>query len=590
MNAARRQDELIRLTSVGEPDVFTIRQRGREIARAIGMDGRDQTRVAVVLSDIGRDLVRRSREFMVTFALRPDPPAALVIDFEWRGEEARTTLAAGWEAAERLMDDVRASHDAGRSTVTVVKHYPGTSAALTREGVAELRHELNTHGVTSPLDELRAQNQELLDTLENLESKRAELARLNAELEETNRGVVALYKELSEELEETNRGVVALYAELNEKSTQLKAASEAKTRFWSNISHELRAPVNSVVGLARMLTAPGSDRLTEEQRRQVDLISASGATLLALVNELLDTAKAESGRLVPQLAPVDLSAVFLQLRGTVRSTVPSPEVTLVIEDPPPLPPVWTDETMLVRILRNLLSNGLKFTERGEVRLTVEPDDENHRARFTVSDTGIGIPPDQTDKVFEEFHQVRNKLQARAQGTGLGLPYARRLSEILGGDLTLRSELGRGTTVVLRLPYRDPGDSGFPAIGSALVVDDEPGFRDRIAGLVGEFADRVVHASDGRGALDEIGRDRPDLVLLDLHMPGMNGIEVLTVLRDKPDLYDIPVVVVTSAAPDGLDLSSAGLGAALLLKSYLSADTVRLAITEAFAVLPRTVPR
>ncbi len=588
MTARQREHELLRLTAIGEPDVFAVRQHGREIAKAIGMDGQDQNRVAVVLSDVGRELLRRSNDVGVTFALRLEPRSALVISFEWPDDRSpQAVLAGGWETAARLMDEAKATQDRGRASVTLVKYRPAVAAPLTAHGVADLRWELTSRTVASPLDELRAQNQELLETLENLEAKQSELVRLNDELEETNQGVVALYKELSEELEETNRGVVALYAEINEKTLQLNAVSEARTRFWSNISHELRSPINSVVGLARLLAAPGSDPLTDEQRKQVGLIDASGTTLLALVNELLDVAKAEAGRLVPHIAPVDLPTVLLQLRETLRSTITSSAVKLVIDEPATLPAVWTDETMLIRILRNLLSNSLKFTERGEVRLTVRPDDDQ-LARFVVSDTGIGIPPDQTETVFEEFHQVRTQRHAHVQGTGLGLPYARKLARLLGGELTLVSDLGSGTTVTLRLPFRDPVSTPLPAIGAVLVVDDDAGFRDLITVLLGEFTGRVDHAEDGRAALEALAESRPDLVVLDLHMPGMNGREVLTVLREKPNLYDIPVVVVTSAAPEGLDVSSTGLGAALLLKSNLSTDTVKLAITEAFAVRPRTV--
>lgn len=584
MTGSPRQQELLRLTSAYEPDVFAVRQRGREIAKAVGLDRQDQIRVAAVLSDVSRDLVRKSLVAAVTFTLDPGPPAALVIEFTWRGGPAESVLRSGWETASRLMDEVHASYGDGRGVLSLMKR-SATLPMVTAEALTRLRHDMAMRGVTNPLDELRAQNQDLLDTLENLEARSRELVRLNEELEETNRGVLALYKELSEELEETNRGVVALYAELNEKSLQLKAASEAKTRFWSNISHELRAPINSVVGLARLLTAPGSDPLTDQQRRQVGLINDSGATLLVLVNELLDTAKAESGRLVPQRAPVDLAAAFVQLRDTLRSTVSSSEVDLVIEEPSSVPVLWTDETMLVRILRNLISNGLKFTERGEVRLATDLSDRERYVRFIVSDTGIGIPPDQTDTVFEEFHQVRNELQARASGTGLGLSYARRLAEILGGDLTLCSELGRGTTVTLRLPAHAP-DDGLPELGSVLIVDDDEIFRDRLAIPLKEFTTIVDHASDGRAALDVIPANRPSLIFLDLHMPGMNGREVLNVLREKPELRGIPVIVVTSAAPDDLDLSSSGLGAALLPKSQLSVESIRLAVSEAFAVLPK----
>ncbi len=581
MKPGRHGDQLLQVICASEPDVFVVRQRGRDIAQAIGLDGQDQMRVAAALSDVGRDFVRRSLSVTVTFSLTSPPAAALVTEFSWHGDPPRSVLSAGWVTASRLMDDVYGSHSDGSSLVTMVKARPLTLPALGPEFAAKLRTDIAAHAVVSPLEELRAQNQELLEALENVESKRSELVRLNDELEETNRGVVALYTELSEELEETNRGVVALYAELNEKSTQLKEASEAKTRFWSNISHELRGPLNSVIGLARLLAAPDSDPLTDEQRRQVDLINASGNTLLALVNELLDTAKAESGRLVPQLAPVDLTGVFLQLRGALRSTVTSPDVRLVIDERVELPPLWTDETMLVRILRNLLSNALKFTERGEVRLDVATD--GRHTTFTVTDTGIGIPPDQVEKVFEEFHQVRNRLQTKTTGTGLGLPYARRLAAILGGEMVLRSELGRGTAVTLRLPVHDAAVRHFDSV---LVVDDDEDFRERLATLLAEYTGTVRHAGDGRSALDAITADKPGLVFLDLQMPGMNGREVLGVLREKPGLRDIPVVVATSAVPDGLDLTA--LGAALLTKTNMSIDTIALAVSEALVVLPRRV--
>jgi signal transduction histidine kinase len=583
----RQGSDILRMTSTTERDVFTVRQRGREIAEAVGLDRQDQHRLAAALSDVGRDLVHHGITAAVAFTLDGGLPTTLRTEFSWRGEPPERVLSAGRITASRLVDVVDLVHEDGRSTVVLVKRRPPTLPILSEVDIARLRDTLSARHAADPFEELRTQNLELLDTLENVERQRMDLLRLNEELEETNRGVMALYKELSDELEETNRGVVALYAELNEKSTQLKAVNEAKTRFWSTISHELRSPINSVIGLARLLADPDGDPLTDEQHRQVRLVEDSGATLLALVNELLDTAKAESGRLVPQLSAVNLVEVFRHLRGTLRSTVRSAEVRLVIDEPS-LPVLWTDETMLTRILRNLLSNSLKFTERGEVVLRAEKAEQGRHVRLIVTDTGIGIPEDQIERVFEEFHQVRNPLQTRAPGTGLGLSYARRLAEILGGDLTLTSVLGQGTTVTLQLPVRDSDNRGLPDLGTVLVVDDDESFRDRMGTLLREFTAEVRYATDGRAALDAVAEQRPGLICLDLYMPGMNGREVLGVLRGKPELRDIPVIVVTSTVPDGLDLSSGGLGAALLPKSQLSVETVRLAITEALMVLPRTV--
>ncbi|SEF24238.1 Signal transduction histidine kinase [Amycolatopsis pretoriensis] len=573
-------DPLLRMTLSDEPAVFAMRQYGREAAKAIGLNPQDQVRVATALSDVGRDLVRAATGASVTFALTPTATAGLSIEFTWRGAPAAEVLDVSRDTTTRLMDEVGTTHEAGRTSITMTKVMPPGSPPMT-VSVETLRSRLAPGHASSPLDELRAQNQELLAALGDSERKEQELIRLNEELEETNQGVLALYKELSEELEETNRGVVALYAEINEKTTQLAAVNEAKTRFWSNISHELRTPVNSIVGLARMLGADGADPLSDEQRRQVRLVNDSAGTLLALINELLDTAKAESGRLVPHPAPLDVRAVLLHLRGVLRSTVPA-GVELDMGEAE-VDSLVTDETMLVRILRNLLSNSLKFTERGRVGLAVGVEGEF--VRFTVTDTGIGIPADQLDRVFEEFHQVRNKLQARTSGTGLGLSYARKLAEILGGDLTLTSEEGRGTTVELRLPAR-PHGGDLTALGSALVVDDDPAFRAEFTRLIADLVPDVRTASDGRDALQALSGARPDLVFLDLAMGDMNGREVLAVLRAKPELAGLPVVVVTSAVPDGLDLTASGLRAGLLLKSQLSAETVKLAVGEAIAVVRR----
>lgn len=580
MTPGGRANELLRMTLSAEPGVFAMRQYGREAAEAIGFERQDQVRVATALSDVGRDLVRRGIEATVGFALTSTSAPRLTIEITWQGPPAGEVLDVSRETTARLMDEVITTHEAGRATMTMTKGTTAGSAPMIIS-LDVLRERLARSRSAGPLDELRAQNQELLTALDDLEAKRQELLRLNAELEETNQGVVALYKELSEELEETNRGVVALYAEINEKTTQLAAVNEAKTRFWSNISHELRSPVNSIVGLARMLgDGPGS--LSDEQQRQVRLINDSGETLLALVNELLDTAKAESGRLVPQPAPIDVRAVLLHLQGVLRTTVPA-GVELRI-DGTGAGALVTDETMLVRILRNLLSNAIKFTERGSVGVTVTADGEH--VRFTVTDTGIGIPADQLGRVFEEFHQVRNKLQAKTSGTGLGLSYARKLAGILGGELTLTSEVGQGTTAELRLPARPPGGD-ITALGSVLVVDDDPVFRDEFVRRIAELSPEVRVAGDGREALDTLAGFRPDVVFLDLAMAGMNGREVLGVLRAKAELADLPVVVCTSAVPDGLDLTAAGLRAALLLKSQISAETVRLAVGEAFAVVRRT---
>jgi signal transduction histidine kinase len=312
----------------------------------------------------------------------------------------------------------------------------------------DIRAELARHVPGTPFDELAVQNQQLIATLDEVRAQRDDLARLNAELEETNRGVMALYHQLSEELEETNRGVVALYNELDEKSVELRAASEAKSRFLANVSHELRAPVTAIIGLGRLLSDDSSDPLTPEQDRQVELIRSSAADLLSLVNDLLDLAKAEAGRLEPNWSDVDLKAVFGQLRGTLRPLATRPDVDFVVEEPA-VARLRSDEVLLAQVLRNLLTNAIKFTAAGSVRLTVAA--VGKEVEFAVADTGTGIPAELHERIFEEFYQVPGSYALSGKGTGLGLPYARRLVGILGGALRVTSEPGVGSTFTVSLP-------------------------------------------------------------------------------------------------------------------------------------------
>jgi signal transduction histidine kinase len=351
------------------------------------------------------------------------------------------------------MDTVTIVHDEHGRTVVVLEKRARSVRPVDDHLRRELRQRLSgTVGRTS-VDELRLQNRDLVAVLEEVQARKEELERVNAELEETNRGVLALYNELSDELETTNQGVVALYAEIDDKSRLLREASESKTRFLNNISHELRTPGNSVLGLARLLLDPAAEPLSDEQRHQVEFILSSAEDLLRLVNGLLDLAKAESGRIEPVVDDVDLTGLFDELRGTTAPLVTRPGVRLVVEPPVGVEGFRSDRTLLRHLLRNLLSNAVKFTEAGSVTMTAVP--EGAAVRFVVRDTGIGIAEEDQAQVFEEFFQVRGALQATVTGSGLGLPFVRRVARILGGDLELSSVYGEGTTFTLVLPLDGP---------------------------------------------------------------------------------------------------------------------------------------
>ncbi|MEV4569347.1 ATP-binding protein [Nonomuraea sp. NPDC049419] len=549
-----------RLTTIrvdNDQDVYAMRRLGREVAAALEMSEQDQIRVATALSEVGREIaMERGAGMLVTFSL---DPGELVVELSFP-EATAAHDTEGVTLAARLMD---VADRARPGRLVLRKRLPRGAGTLS---IARLRAKVEALAPVSAMDELRQQNHELAATLE-------EVRQLNAELEETNQGVMALYNQLSAELEETNRGVVALYAELDEKSTQLRQASDAKNRFWATVSHELRTPLNSIIGLVRLLTGPGGEPLGAEQARQVELIGSSAETLLTLVSELLDIGKAESGRLDPQDTTVDLVALAERLRMTMWPAKGSEQVTLSVRIPPPPFTMPADEAMLTKILRNLLANSLKFTQEGEVLLEVSHDVAASEAVFTVTDTGIGIPAEHLERVFEEFYQVPGPEQTRVKGTGLGLPYARRLAEAMGGTLTLTSEPGAGTTAVLRLPY-EPDD--VPVLGRVLIADDDENFRAGVRRMLTGFAEHIDEAPDGAAALAAMTAAPPDLALLDLLMPGLDGAAVLQRMADDERLRDVPVIVITLAVanrhPEG--------AAAVLGKQGLRRDMLLGAIRQA----------
>ena len=537
--------ELARLDVRDPAGVFAARQVGRGLAAILALDRQDQIRVATALSEISRSAVTAGRSAVIAFSI-DDTELMLTVTLD--GEPP----AEGIAAASRLMDTVTADGN----LIRMAKRRPPD----VRPDMKVVKDQLAAILPQSALEELRRQNQDLISALEDLRQQKEQLLLLNSELQETNRGVMALYSELSNELEQTNRGVVALYAELDETSERLRAASESKDRFWTNVSHELRTPLNSIIGLTRLLAEPGPDGVLDSERLyQVELIRNSGSTLLALVNDLLDVAKAESGQLHLDPAHVDLHALFGRLRGLARPMAEGKQLDVIVSgdgDPNTPDTILTDEVMLTSILRNLLSNGIKYTDGGEVRLSARV--AGPRVEISVADTGIGIPAGLHEHVFEEFYQVPG---VRRGGTGLGLPYARRLARILGGDLRLSSEPGAGTTVVLSLPNHTP------ALDTVLLADDDAAFRQVLRGLLTGMADRLLEAESGGQALALLAEHPVDLVLADMRMPGLDGAALLARLPAS-----VPAIIIT-----GADAPPPPRAAALLRKDELTRERLEFTI-------------
>ncbi len=282
----------------------------------------------------------------------------------------------------------------------------------------------------------------------------------------------ALIVQLNEELAETNQGVVALYAELDDNAIALREASELKSRFLSYMSHEFRTPLGSIRSLARILLDEMDGPLTSEQQKQVMFIQSSAVELNEMVDDLLDLAKIEAGRVSISPAWFEMVDLFAALRGMFKPLLQSDSVNLIFEEPGDLPRIYTDDKKLSQILRNYISNALKFTMRGEVRVSGHREDDF--VVFSVADTGIGIAPEYHASVFNDFVQVDSPLQRKWRGSGLGLALCKKIAHLLGGRVGMASEPGVGSTFTVAIPIQFSERNAHPLQERAAEVRQRDG--------------------------------------------------------------------------------------------------------------------
>jgi signal transduction histidine kinase len=453
-----------------EQDVVLCRQRARQVAALLGLGPTDQTAFATAVSEVARNAFNYAGGGRADFWVEGDgsnnvASPALVARVRDRGpgipnlEEildgryrSRTGMGLGLVGSRRLSD--RFEIEAGAGTSVVLGKYLPRYADVRPETLAAVAAELARRQPQGPLEEVRQQNKELIGALEELGNRQTEVSRLQAELERTNA-----------ELAETNRGVLALYAELDEKAESLRKASEVKSRFLSDMSHELRTPLNAMVSISGLLLDRTDGELTDEQEKQVRFIRESAESLSQMVNDLLDLAKIEAGKVDVHPSDFNVAELLSALRGMFRPLFRAGAVALVVEEPRGVETMCTDEPKLSQILRNLVSNAMKFTERGEVRVAAAANGDG-TVTFSVSDTGIGIAPQDRERIFEDFAQVEGPAQRRAKGTGLGLPLTRKLARLLGGDVTVQSQPGVGSTFSVTLPIECPGAPPATSSGAA----------------------------------------------------------------------------------------------------------------------------
>ena len=450
--------------------------------------------------------------------------------------------------------------------VDLGQHLPTRRGRITQAKLSEIAASLKREDAIDPLAALRDQNRELMQSLEEIRRREEESKQLNLELGDTN------------------RGVVALYAELDERAEQLRKAGELKTRFLSNMSHEFRTPLNSILALSRLLLDRVDGELAPEQERQVGYVRRSAESLLELVNDLLDLAKVEAGKIEVKATSFTVSSLFGGLRGALRPLQVTPSVELIFDRADDMPELLTDEAKVAQILRNLISNALKFTETGEVRVRAEYEAEPKLAIFSVRDTGIGITPEDQTRIFEEFSQVDTRLQKKTKGTGLGLPLSRSLAELIGGTIRVESVLGQGSVFTLAIPARLGGAAVSAAELSkkrVLIIDDDDTFRYILRQIISnEPRYEVLEASNASDGLRQAKDERPDVIVLDLQMPNVDGFTVLQQLNADQRTSIIPVVVATSLAVNAELKARLPVGTRLISKNLISRENVSLFLGDA----------
>jgi signal transduction histidine kinase/CheY-like chemotaxis protein len=528
-----------------EPDVVAARQRGRQLAQVLGFDGQDQTRIATAVSEMARNAYRYAGGGKVEFRL-DGGGAELHIKISDRGPgiadlpavlegryQSTTGMGLGIIGTRRLVDRFLIESSRGTGTsVVLVKQLPRPVA-----DVGQITAELARARPADPVLEIQEQNQELLRTLEVLRTQKDELAAVN------------------DELEATNRGVVALYAELDERADYLQRANELKTSFLSNMTHEFRTPVNSIISLARILLDRLDGELSAEQERQVRFIMRSAQDLGDLVNDLLDLAKVEAGKIQVRAGQFEVADMFIALRGMLKPLLASNEaINLVFEEPVGIPTMHTDESKVSQILRNFISNAIKYTEHGEVRVSAQLAAGN-LVVFSVADTGIGIADEDQERIFEEFAQVDSPLQRKVRGTGLGLPLARKLAGLLGGSVRLRSQPGVGSTFSALIPAQYAGaeeGSMLPEVGRqldparvpVLIVEDNREALFVYDKYLRDAGYQVLPARTVREAEDWLAQARPAAVILDILLEAESTWAFLAELRARPATRDLPILVIS----------------------------------------------
>jgi signal transduction histidine kinase/CheY-like chemotaxis protein/HAMP domain-containing protein len=452
-------------------------------------------------------------------------------------------------------------------------------------------------------DRLELQAASLRQSEELLRTKQDELQQTNMELEDK----AQLLSDQNKQVEAKNHEVEQAKLALEEKAEQLALTSKYKSEFLANMSHELRTPLNSLLILSKLLAENAQGNLTDKQVQSAKNIHDAGTDLLALINDILDLSKIESGMVTLDIGETSFAALRDHVDRTFAQLAQDKKIDFAVDIDGELPrSMYTDEKRLQQILKNLLSNAFKFTEKGHVKLKVSKvssgwnpaNDHLNTAgqvlAFEVEDSGIGIPEDKQKIIFESFQQADGSISRKYGGTGLGLSISREITWLLGGELTVKSKVGKGSSFILyvplnfspqvqtpvtpRLPAAAPRAFSAPSIqpdametvvddrdeiqpedAVVLIVEDDPRFASILLQLVRDSGFKGVVTGEGIAAPGLARRFGPEAIMLDIGLPDMDGLALLDLLKRTPETRHIPVHVISADDQRGLGLSMGAFG-------------------------------
>ena len=428
-------------------------------------------------------------------------------------------------------------------------------------------------------DAVQEREEELQQSIEELDLAHEELQSANEELQQHY-----------EELELSQEELLTSNEELSQANDRVIEADRLKSEFLANMSHELRTPLNSVIALSGILLARMDGDLTEEQEKQVKIIKKSGKNLLELINDILDLSKIESGKMEISLEEFYIEDVVNDDRAMVTPLASEKEINISFIKNEEIPVIRSDRNKIKQVLLNLLSNAVKFTPKGG-SITISATDRDGRVELSVTDTGIGIAKENLDKIFDEFRQVDGSSTREYGGTGLGLAITRRLVKLLGGEIRVESEIGKGSTFIINIPVTLDGVEALteaftqidPDKKTILAVDDDPSVIYVLKKYLEGEGYQVVPAHNGAEAIRLAREVKPFAITLDIMIPGRDGWEVINELKGDPATEHIPIVVISI-------LDNKSLGFSLGVTEYLTKPVERNTVLNALGRLmsPRCI--